>query len=88
LVAPTGAASAFAIHLARGQVGKAVGPCLDDYFIVRKFFKFTSDHQLSSFIPDLSPFELGQSSGLLNTAPRPVAALPILVLPSELKLPI
>jgi len=29
LVAPVGAASAFAIHLARGQVGQAGGPVLD-----------------------------------------------------------
>ena len=88
LVAPVGATSAFAIHLARGQVGKAVGPCLDDLLIVRKFFKCTSDYQVSSSIPNFSAFELGQSSCLLNTAPSPVAALPILVLPSELKLPI
>ena len=32
LVAPVGATSAFAIHLARGQVGQAVGPVLDDCF--------------------------------------------------------
>jgi hypothetical protein len=29
LVAPQGATSAFAIHLARGQVGQGVDPCLD-----------------------------------------------------------
>ena len=39
-------------------------------------------------MPNLSAFEFGQSSGLLNTAPNPVAVLPILVLPSVLKLPI
>jgi hypothetical protein len=44
--------------------------------------------QLSSPMPNLSAFEFGQSSGLLNTAPKPVAVLPILVLPSVLKLPI
>ena len=88
LVAPLGAASAFAIHLARGQVGKGVGPFLNVDLIVRKFFKCTSDHQLSSSMPNLSALEFGQSSGLLNTAPSPVAVLPILVLPSVLKLPI
>ena len=45
-------------------------------------------YQLSSSMPNLLAFELGQSSGLLNTAPSPVAVLPILVLPSVLKLPI
>ena len=39
-------------------------------------------------MPNLVAFELGQSSGLLKTAPSPVAVLPILVLPSVLKLPI
>jgi len=39
-------------------------------------------------MPNLSALEFGQSSGLLNTAPNPVAVLPIRVLPSVLKLPI
>ena len=34
LVAPIGAASAFAIHLARGQVGKGIGPFLDVVLII------------------------------------------------------
>jgi len=39
LVAPTGATSAFAFHLARGQVGKGVGPFLDVVKIIAKFCK-------------------------------------------------
>jgi hypothetical protein len=51
-------------------------------------FYLLAVHQLSSSMPNLSALEFGQSSDLLNTAPSPVAVLPILVLPSVLKLPI
>jgi len=47
-----------------------------------------ADYQLSSPMPNLSAFEFGQSSCSLKTAPSPVVVLPILVLPSVLKLPI